>query len=136
MKLNSLKADLQREEEGDWIEITDLPGVSLKVRSITSKAYSMALSTLTQKLSRRYGQRPIPPEESLKENGKLLARHILLDWKGIDDDDGKTPMPFSPALAEEVLSNPEFRKLANAVVWAANRVADIDDEEVADKAKN
>lgn len=124
MKLSALKANIEREEAGDWVEIPDFDGVSLKVRSLASTAYSMALSVVTQKFARKYGQRPIPPEESQKENGKLLARHILLDWKGLVADDGKTPIAYSAELAEEVLTNPEFRLLANAVVWAAQRITD------------
>jgi hypothetical protein len=136
MKLSSLKVDIVREEEGDWIDIPDLPGVSLKVRSTNSKGYSMALSLRSQKFARKYGSRPIPPEESLKANGSLLAEHILLDWKGLTEDDGTTEIPFNKELAAEYLQNPEYRQLANAVVWAAQRVADTDDVEIESKTKN
>jgi hypothetical protein len=135
MKLSSLKADLAREEEGDWVEIPDFPGVSLKVRSANSKAYSMQLSVLSQKFARKYGQRPIPPEDSLRGSGKLLARYILLDWKGLDDDVAQ-PLIYSADLAEELLTNPEYRKLANAVLWAAQRIAEAEVDELDDVIKN
>lgn len=124
MKLSALKANIAREEEGDWVEIPDFDGVSLKVRGLASRPYSTALGIVSQKFARKYGQRPVPPKESLRESGKLLARHILLDWKGILDDDGETKIPYSAELAEEVLTNPEFSKLSNAVIWAAQRIAE------------
>lgn len=135
MKFSSLKADLQREQEGDWVEIPDLLGVSLKVRSLHTTAYGMARSLLTQKLARKYGRKAIPPEVISKEYGKLYAEHILLDWKGLDDDDGQ-PLPYDKEVAIEYLTNPAFRTLVAAVEWAAGQLAELDLDADEDDAKN
>ena len=42
LKLSSLAADLDRERDGDWIDIPDLLDVALKVRSLHFPEYRIA----------------------------------------------------------------------------------------------
>jgi hypothetical protein len=135
LKLSSLKADLQKEEEGDWVDAPDLPGVRLKVRSLEYKQYRIARDIKVQHLMRKYGRKPIPPDVQTKEYGKLYADHILLDWEGLAEDDGK-PVAFTKELALELLRDPEFRKLTSAVEWAASQVAETEQEFLEASAKN
>lgn len=130
VKLSSLKADLQREAKGDWIEgPPELPGVSLNVSSLMMPAYRIERDLLGSRLARQHKGKPIPPDVLSTEVGKLFHKHILHDWRGFD-------VPYSRELAGEMLADPEFRMLVGAVEYCAAKVADIDVEFIEDAAKN
>jgi len=129
IKLNSLASNTQLEADGDWIEIPELPGVELQVRSINYPAYQQAFSQLLQRMTRKYGRKGVPPEENDREMGRLYAKHLLLGWKGFD-------VEFSPEVAEETLMDPGHRDLRRHVGWAASQVGVADIEFVGEAAGN
>lgn len=129
IKLTSLKADLDRESRGDWIEIPDLPGVSLKVSSQHLPAYKIARDMLHKRLQRKYKGKDVPDDVIISEMGKLYAAHILHDWKGFDEE-------YSAEAALRILSDPAYRLIISAVSWASERVADVDVQFVEDEVKN
>jgi hypothetical protein len=135
LKLSNIKSDLVRENEGDWVDIPDLPGVSLKVRSVEASDYRMARDIVVQKFARKYGRKPIPPDVQTVAFGKLYAEYLLLDWKGIVDDGGQ-PIVLTKDVAREHLTDPEYRRLVQAVEWAAGTIAEADLEFIADASKN
>jgi hypothetical protein len=129
IKLSSLKADLAREEKGDWIEYPDWPGVEFNVSSLHLPAFTVARDLMYQRLARIYKKKPIPETVTTAELGKLFAQHILHGWRGLDVD-------YSPATAAETLSSPEYRNVVSAVQWCAAKVSDIDIEFVEEAEKN
>lgn len=135
LKLSSIKADTARENDGDWVSVPDLPGVRLKVRSLEYSPYRMARDLLVQKFARKYGRRPVPPEVTTAEFGKLYATHILLDWEGVADDSG-VAIKLTREVAIEYLTDPEFRRLTAAVEWAASMVAETEADFTEDSSKN
>ncbi|TAN09785.1 MAG: hypothetical protein EPN45_07275 [Rhizobiaceae bacterium] len=129
VKLASLKADLKREEKGDWIEYPDWPGVAFNVSSLLVPAYTTARDLAMQKLARQYKGKPVPGVVMSAELGKLYARHVLHDWRGLD-------VAYSSDKAAEILVDPEYRNVVAAVEWCAARVSEIDVEFIEDAAKN
>lgn len=129
IKLSSLKADLVREERGDWVEFPDWPGVEFKVSSLLLPAYTVARDLLMQKLSRQHKGKPIPRDVMTTELGKLYAKHILHDWRGLD-------VAYSPETALEILSDPEYRAVVAAVEWCAAKLSDVEAEFVEEAGKN
>jgi len=129
VKLGSLKADLVKEADGEWIDIPDLPGVALKVRSVNFPAYKTARDLAVQRLARKHGKKPIPEKEMAEVSGRLFAEHLLLGWRGFDVD-------YTPELALEVLTDPAYRELRAHVEWAAAQVGHAEVEFVEDLAKN
>lgn len=129
VKLSSIRADLQREHEGDWVDIPDLPGVRLKVRAFSYGPYQIAKGLIEQKWARKYGKDPVPPDVSERENGRLYAEHILLDWEGFDE-------AYSKERALEVLTDPAFRELNAHIRYAGSRLAAQDIQFTEDAAKN
>jgi hypothetical protein len=121
VKFKSLASDTRLEEEGDWIEIPDLPGVSLKVRSFNFAAYRIERDQLIQRNARKYQRKPMPPDENEIQFGKLYAKFILLDWKGFD-------LPYSMDEARAALTDPAFRDLRRHVEYAASQVAQAEVE--------
>jgi hypothetical protein len=119
IKLGSLRTDLRKERDGDWVDIPELPGVKLKVRSFNYPPYETARNLLVQKLTRQYGKKPIPTEVLQPLFGELYAEHILVDWKGFD-------VAYSADVAQAELTEPSARDLRRHVEYAANHVADIE----------
>jgi hypothetical protein len=135
LRLSSLRADLKRENEGDWVEIPDFPGLKLKVRSFNYGPFVTAKSLVDQRNQRRYfsKRKDAPPEELYELNARLYLDHILLDWDGLDGDDGK-PVPF--AKAEEILLDPAFRVLHDGIRYAGLLLSQVDADYIEDVRKN
>ena len=129
IKLSSVKADLAREEKGDWIAYPDWPGVEFNVSSLHLPAYQTARDLLLQRLARKYQRKPTPRTEMTVEHGKLYAEHILHGWRGLD-------VEYSPETAREILSNPEYRNVVAAIEWCAAQVSDVALEFVEEAGKN
>lgn len=129
IKLQSTKADLARENEGDWVDIPELPGVRLKVRGNNYAPYQMAKSVVEARWARRYAREPVPPDILLRENGRLYAEHILVDWEGFD-------VPYDAGLARETLLDPGFRTLHEHIRYAMQQVSETDAVFVEDTARN
>lgn len=115
VKFSSLASDTEKEVKGDWIEIPELPGVSLKVRSFNDPKYRVARDLLLQRMARKHGRKPAPADESESEFGKLYAKFILLDWQGFD-------VPYTPEAARDALADPAYRDLRRHVEYAASQV--------------
>ena len=122
LKLASIRADVARETEGEWVSIPEWPGVRLRVRSFNYGPYRTALSQSLRRLSQRFPD-GIPTEEDDAETGRLYAAHILMGWDGFD-------VPYTPEAAAAALSEVGHRDLRRNVGWAASRVAKVEAEYV------
>jgi len=129
VKLTSLKANLEREAAGDWIDYPDWPGVAFNVSSLNKPAYTTARDMLLQKLSRKFKGKPVPSEVSAPQIGELYCKHLLHGWRGLD-------VEYTPEVALETLTDPAYRNVVNAVEWCAAQVGAIEAEFVEDEAKN
>lgn len=129
LKLTSLKADLAREEAGDWVESIAFPSVAFKVSSLNARAYTVARDTMLMRLRLRFNGQPVPPDVQAKEFGKLYSAHILHDWRGLD-------VPYSAEKAEEVLCDPAYRAVLKEVETCAMRLGAIMPELIEDDLKN
>lgn len=125
MKATAFKRDSSRVEAGEWVDdIADFPGVRLKVRGLKSLAFSEAQAKL---------QRQIPPQERGEDGsisptlayavlGKAMHQAVLLDWDGLEDDDGE-PLKYDADLAMTWLTDMDYSHFAEAVM-AAGQVVD------------
>lgn len=135
MKLSTLKTD-PRIYEGAWVtELPGLPGLSVKVRPGNNidaqRAYNQAIASIPR-AKRAAGLDPEDQRVALDES--ILAA-VLLDWDGLEDDDGN-PIPFSGKLARELITQPETEAFREAVMWAATVVREIGIVSLKDAAKN
>jgi len=129
VKLLSLKADLAREEKGDWVPFPDWPGVEFNVSSLHLPSFTTARDLLYRRLGKQHKGGTIPPRILTVEMGKLYARHILHGWRGLDVD-------YSPEVASEIMSDPEYRNVIAAVEYCAGTMSATDIEFVEDEVKN
>lgn len=118
MKVNSAAV-----QSGRWVSIGKyFSGVEVKVRGFKNKDYQ-------RELLRMMSDVPLAdrvkiasdPEFSDKLDIELAASCILLDWRGLEDDNGE-PLAFSRDKAFEILSDPDYIEFREAVDFAAKIV--------------
>ena len=131
IRLSSIKDDLAKQREGDWVTFRgNWPEpVQFKVRSTESPAFKMAFEKLLVALRQKHGDEPTPPDELQSKLGALYAEHLLLDWQGLDE-------PYTPELALQVLTDPAYREVTNAIHWCATRVGQAKIQLIEAAAKN
>lgn len=138
------ESDSKAEIEGVWIDTISTPE-KFKLASASNSKYSDKIAELTKpkllqvqaaqaKLAK--GQRI--PEDILvfvSEN-ELIAfcECILVDWKGVKNKKGKN-IPYSPAGALKLLTNPDMRRLKEALMDEADNQNNFakEQEQVAEK---
>lgn len=114
---NSLKkafgADSTKEEEGTWIDLNE--DISVKIRRYRSRAAQEA----AKEFSKQYAgpkNRKLTAAQTEEMTTKVLAKAIIADWKGVEDDDGPIDCTFENKF--NILNDPEmndFREfIANA----------------------
>jgi len=129
VKLESIKADIEAEERGDWQDYPDWPGVAFRVRSLHYQPYQTERDLLLQRLARKHKGKTPPRAELAQEAGKLYCKHILFGWRGFD-------IEYTPEKALEVMTDIAYRRIIDAVEWCAERVAQTDVEFIEETAKN
>lgn len=130
VRLESLKADLQKEREGDWIKAVDLdPAIRWFVRSTNYPAFRLARDVEMKKLGEKYGSDPIPDDVNAEIMGKLAVEHLLLGWEGLDAE-------YSPEAAAEILTDEAYRKVRYSIYLASGRVGTSEVQYVGSTAKN
>src|SRR5262245_12290538 len=137
MKLGELTVDPNRVENGAWVsDIPELQGLRLKVRGNNNADWRRLQARLLDAVPRkkRMGGR-VDPEEQDRIISSCLLSTCLLDWEGLEDEEGQ-PIPFSKQMAQKLLTEPEYRRFRDGVIWASNVVADPLESDVEDTAGN
>jgi hypothetical protein len=130
IKLSSLKANLDKEREGDWIPAPEIgDGVAFLVRSTNYPAYVTARDEASAKLTKKYGTERVPDEVMAKANGEIIADHLLLGWRALDEE-------YDADLARDVLCDEAHRTVRTGVLMAATKVGREEVQFVEDGAKN
>ena len=130
-KLESLRADLERERAGSWqqaLHIIPDTDVKFLVSSIHLPAYTVARNLTFQRLARIH-KNNVPDDVVMAEVGKLFAEHILHGWQGFDVD-------YSKVTALKILSDPANRELIKAIEYCAGEAGRIDIEFAAESVPN
>jgi hypothetical protein len=136
MKLSTIAVNAAAIEQGRWVSISHvMPDVKLKVRGLENEDYQRLFNKLISAIPRAERLKG-PDATAMREmTTKLLAETVLVDWSGIENDDG-SPMLYSKAKAQEILSDPNLVVFRKAVEWAAGVVGEDDMAEAEDVTKN
>lgn len=129
MKLSSLKVDAEKIEDGAWIgDIPEMGGLRLKVRGLQNAHFRRMQAKLLDAVPRaqRQGGR-VDPDVMDRITAQCLAGTVLLDWEGLEDENGGA-LAYDKALAADLVTKPEFRRFREAVIYAATIVGDADAE--------
>lgn len=119
MKISSLKVNSNLYDNGRWIDAKTFPvfgDVRLHVRAIdcreARRVRAETLMAMTQE-----ERRNLSADAAYKVDAAVLAHGVLVDWAGIEDENG--PISFSPERAEALLADPDYRVLKDYVQNAA-----------------
>jgi len=120
MKLSKIRYDVDKAEGGAWVDVpgTHFAGVSLKVRSRGTVEYRRRQRQLEAGVARRIGTM-LDPEDEDRIDATLLHELVLLDWAGLEEDDG-TAIPYSPERAKALLFDPCLAAFRSIVRLAAD----------------
>ena len=141
MKLSDAAIDIDRLENGAWVEnlhelFPELAGLKVKVRGANNRDWRKLHSKLLDAVPRKKRMNGgLDPDEQDRVTNTLLLNVALIDWDGLDRDDGQ-PIPYNKDDAAKILNDPQYRKIRDGVLWAANVVADQQAAEVEEDAKN
>lgn len=131
MKLSAIRIDAAKLEEGAWIgDIPELEGVRFKVRGIGNTDYRRLQNKLIMAVPRKNRRNGLSVEDQTRIESRCIIDTILLDWDGIEGDDGN-PLAFSKEVATDLIADPDFVALRGGILYAASIVAEEngDDEE-------
>lgn len=136
MRITDMAIDVDRLEKGAWIEETEIPGLRLKVRGANNHDWRKLQQKLLEQVPRksRLGGR-LELDTSDEIQTKLLLHCCLLDWGGLEDKQGN-PIPYSLEQARTFLTDPQYGRFRDAVVVAANLVADIKEADTKEAVGN
>lgn len=129
LKLSSLRANLERERMGDWVDYPVWPGVRFNVSALTKPEYETARDLMYKRLRQKHPIGVIPREVLSPALGAIYCEHILHGWEGLD-------VEYSPEVARETLSDPEYREVVAAVEFCALKLSEVDPDYVRAEEKN
>lgn len=114
MDIGALRTDTALEEEGVWRDIGD--GARLKIARLGNPAYKAEWEKRSKPYKRQIRNDSLPTEKANELLYQCLARAVLLDWDGLDEDG--QPVPYSRENAVRLLR--EIRDFRDLVVSLAD----------------
>lgn len=111
MKLKDAAVDVGRIENGAWVDnIPDLAGLRVKVRGSGNKQWRKTQQQLLQAVPRsKRANGSLDPDEQDRITNTLLLNCGLVDWEGLERDDG-VPIPYNIDDARKILTDPQTRR--------------------------
>jgi hypothetical protein len=104
VKLSTLVSDKEKTTSGVWCEFCE--GLDFKIARMNNPEFRKYVSNLSRG-SNRNSLRRIQrgdTEATLELTLKAMAKHILVGWRGLEDDEGNE-IPYSSQKAEEILKD-------------------------------
>jgi hypothetical protein len=124
MKISDLKVDSALAEQGDWVEnIPDLPGIRIKARGTNNRDYRILKAELVREIPRADRAESVSPADQDRIAGTLLLETVVLDVRGLTEDDGKSPITYSKELGRQLLLNPDFKVFQASAAYAGSIIA-------------
>jgi len=141
VKLSDIMVNATAIEQGEWIgkaHGTPIPGMGdlcLKVRGTANSDYRTLMAKLSAAIPRaKKISGSVTPQEVAEMVATCLSETVLLDWSGLDDENG--PLPFSKPMAFKMLVDPRMAPFKDAVEWAGEAVGAINTAADEAAAKN
>lgn len=123
MDLKAFKTDLEKEQEGAWVDLGD--GISrLKIARMNNPRYRDAQQRKLQRYKMAARSKVVPDDVWEGILNELIAETILVDWEGITDNG--TPLPYSVEHAKRALT--ELKDFREMVLGFADDIANFKEE--------
>lgn len=112
------KTDRTKEQQGVEFRVTETDPTGkddfyIRVRRLGNPEYHAALQQVAVTKGRRMRHAGVDVAAMDKMSIEIMARHILVGWRGFHENG--VEVPYSPAKAEELLANADFRRLVEDV---------------------
>lgn len=132
-KLSQIKADAEKMKNGVWVNYSE--DIKLCIASINSPEYKKARKEALEPHQRRIRSGDITQDQVLNIIKPAIAKHVLVGWKNIQDDNGKT-IDYSHEKALGFFNDPEMFDFLNFVLEAASEKAAYKRDFVEESVKN
>lgn len=124
MKLSAMQVDSALIEQGAWVDdIPELPGIRIKARGTNNKDYRVLEGKLVREIPRSERIEGVSPVDQDRIAGRLLLETVVVDVEGLTEEDGTTPLPYTRAVGERLLLDPDFRIFQAGAAYAGGVVA-------------
>lgn len=120
MNIEDLRVDQDARLNGVWKDL-EIPGVRVKLRSANSPEYLNTRSRLYRKS--RESAEEIDDYEKFVLNVQCITEGALIDWDGIEDDNG--PIAFSIDDANRIFAVGAYAGVAEALAMAFGQEQDF-----------
>ncbi len=129
MRISSTKVDAAKIEAGAWIgNIPEMGDLELQVRGLGNADYRRLRNELTAAVPRaKWRGNRLDPAEEDRITAICLNETILTNWRNLEDEKG-SPLRHSKKVAEGYLTDPNFRRFREAVIYAATIVGEEDEK--------
>jgi hypothetical protein len=119
--------DTKKEQDGVWIDLGD--GGSMKIARMGNPDYIKEFQKITKPHRQAIRRGTLSEEVSQDLLVQAMAKHILLDWKGLKYNDG-ADIPYSVEEAKKMLSSlKDFRDYVTEMANAAENFKEEVDQE-------
>lgn len=137
MDLTNARRSTSADKDGRWVsDIPNMGDLKLRVRGLQSPIVIAHRSRKERKVLRSERERDgtLKPEVSLRLFSETLAEVVLLEWGNLSLNG--EPIPYSQEKALELLCDPAYAPLQDAVVYAAGVVEREEEETKRELEKN
>lgn len=134
-KLKDFRRNSQAVEDGEWVRVADeFDDLEVKVRGYTARYHDLRNAKMRKAAVAVGGdQSRVPAATADAIVLECMLAHIFLDVRNLEDEHG------SPVTREgfiDLLRNPDYRQLVNAVLVAAGKVGQMNEDEKVEAAGN
>lgn len=133
MKVSSLRRSAF--DDGVWRELAEF-GIEVLVRSSEHPDYRRAVQAGMQPHAKRIRNGGmVDPVQQDRITCRAVAKHLLLGWKGVEDDDGAA-VEFTRERAAEWAEDPEYTQFFKAIERLGDELAAGQAEDRAELGKS
>jgi len=137
-KLSKIATDTDKASEGQWVEYCpaidkDEPALEFKIARLGNPAYNQRLQSLVRPHRRKVRA---GFESELEPFVKqAVAECCLVDWRGMQTDDGKS-IKYSKKTSLEILTDPRYSDVYDFILDFASDAAIYREMTIEDSAEN
>ena len=116
--LNAVRMDMDKAAEGVFVDYAE--GIRIKIASSNSASYKEARRRLLSGQRKTRGRMP-SGEQVLDLLKPAIAKHLVLDWEGLTDDND-TEIPFSYDTALRYFNDPGLSDFFDFIIEQAGSI--------------
>lgn len=121
MRLCDIETDVGAEINGVWKTYKNSK-FKVRIARVGNPAFDRASRDLkTDVATVNAARQALTPREQKRVMAKTVATHIIKDWEGLVENDGVTPIKYTPEKAEELLLRDGMADFYDWVMFEANR---------------